>query len=254
MERIRVLTANLWNTRVDAEGFAELLRYLVPDVVCVQELDKSATVVLDELYPHGELMPSNDSRGMGIALRAPAKVSKLEMPHKDGLIAILAPDDWPTLTEPLELINLHFAAPGPGHIPRQLVARRGQLAAFEDYLQDAPSSPRLVVGDMNATPLWPLYRRLTRHFDDAHRKVAKEFRRTPRRTWGPTHRWPRLLRIDHVFTQGVEVSDLWDVPIPGSDHSGLVFDLALSTNDGLGSAHGSHEYLPQVRGTEFDQQ
>ncbi len=221
-----MLTANLWGTRVDAPGFADSLRYLDPDVVCVQELAASAASVLESLYDHGELTATNDFKGMGIALRNPGKFSKLEMPQKNGLVAVLAPDDWPTLSEPLEIVNLHFAAPGPRHFPSQLRARRGQWAVFEDYLNESPPRARLLVGDMNSTPLWPLYWRLAGHFTDAHRLVAKQHRRRPRRTWGPTHGWPRLLRIDHVFTQGVEVSDLWVVPMPGSDHSGVVSDLA----------------------------
>ena len=221
-----MLTANLWATRVDAESFADSLRYLDPDVVCVQELAPSAASALEEMYGYGELIPTNDFRGMGIALRNPAKLTTLQMPQKDGQVAVLEPDDWPTLNEPLEIVNLHFAAPGPRRIASQLAARRRQLAAFEKYVGETPSRPRLVVGDMNSTPLWPLYRRLARQFDDAHRLVAKQFRRAPRRTWGPTHNWPRLLRIDHVFTHAVEVSDLWVVPIAGSDHSGVIFDLA----------------------------
>ena len=221
-----MLTANLWGIRVDAAGFADSLRYLDPDVVCIQELAPSAASVLESMYDHGELSPANDFTGMGIALRNPGKFSELEMPQKNGLIAVLEPDDWPTLNETLEIVNLHFAAPAPRHIPSQLRARRGQWAVFEDYLRESVSGPRLLVGDMNSTPLWPLYRRLAGHFTDAHRQVARRLRRMPRRTWGPTQRWPRLLRIDHVFTQGVEVSDLWVVPMPGSDHSGVVFDLA----------------------------
>ena len=221
-----MLTTNLWGLRVDADGFADSLRHLDPDIVCAQELAPSAATVLTDLYPHGEVYPETDFRGMGIALRNPGKLSKIEMAQKDALVAVLEPDDWPTLTETLEIVNLHFAAPGPRHITSQLRARRLQLAALDRYLRDAPSWPRLLVGDLNSTPLWPLYRHLTAHFNDAHKEVARQFRRAPRRTWGPTHSWPRLLRIDHVLTRGVQVSDLWVVPMPGSDHSGVVFDLA----------------------------
>ena len=226
MERIRVLTTNLWGVNVDATGFADSLRYLDPDIVCAQELAPTAAAVLEDLYPHGELYPETDFRGMGIALRNPGKLSSIEMAQKNALVAVLEPDDWPTLNEVLEIVNLHFAAPGPRRIPSQLRARRRQLAAFDQYLRDAPSRPRLLVGDLNSTPLWPLYRRMTAQFTDAHREIARQFRRAPRRTWGPTHSWPRLLRIDHVLTRGVQISDLWVVPIPGSDHSGVVFDLA----------------------------
>ncbi len=226
MERIRVLTANLWNTRIDVQGFSKSLRYLDPDVVCLQELDSLAAGVVDDLYPYGELTSSDDFRGMGIAMRRPGKVSQLELPAKNGLIAVLEPDDWPSLSATLEIVNLHLAAPGPRRIPSQLAIRRKQILLLEEYLRIAPDRARLVVGDLNATPLWPLYRRLNRHLSDVHRRIAKQFGRRPRRTWGPTHEWPRLLRIDHVFSRDVEVSDLWVVPIPGSDHSGVIFDLA----------------------------
>jgi endonuclease/exonuclease/phosphatase family metal-dependent hydrolase len=129
------------------------------------------------------------------------------------------------LSEPLEIMNMHFAAPGPRHPIRANIARRGQLAAFNTYLAHAPAHPRIVVGDLNSTPVWPLYRRLAARFEDAHRTVARRFGRLPRRTWGPTPSWPRLLRIDHVFVERVRVSDLWVAPIPGSDHSGITFDI-----------------------------
>jgi len=225
MERLRLMTANLWADHVDAAGFAERVRHFEPDVVCTQELNPAAADQLAEIYPFGELNAANDFRGMGIALARPGKVTSLELPHKGGLIAVLEPADWPMLSEPLEIVNLHFAAPAPRGIVKANIARRGQWKAFTDYLAAAPSHPRLVLGDMNSTPLWPLYRRLTGRFDDAHRAVAKRFGRFTRRTWGPTPNWPRLLRIDHVFTDGVAVSDLWVVPIPGSDHSAIIFDM-----------------------------
>ncbi|MBT8165922.1 MAG: endonuclease/exonuclease/phosphatase family protein [Acidimicrobiia bacterium] len=226
MERLRVMTANLWADRVDAAGFAERVSHFDPDVVCTQELGGVAADRLAELYRFGEMNPATDFRGMGIALNRPAKVTTLELPHKGGLIALLDPTDWPMLSEPLEIVNLHFAAPAPRGVVRANIARRAQWKGFTDYLATAPEHPRLVVGDMNSTPVWLLYHRLTGRFEDAHRAVAKRFGRFPRRTWGPTPHWPRLLRIDHVFTDGVAVSDLWVVPIPGSDHSGIIFDVA----------------------------
>ena len=225
MERLRIMTANLWATHLKADAFVERVRHFSPDIVCTQELAPAAADRLAELYPHGELAPSTDFRGMGIALSRPAKVTSLDLPHKGGLVAVLEPADWPMLSEPLELVNVHFAAPGPRKIIQHQFARRRQLAAFEKYLSSAPPTPRIVLGDLNSTPLWPLYRRLNRTFEDAHRSVAKRYGRLPRRTWGPTDRWPRLLRIDHVLVDRVTVSDLWVVPLPGSDHSGIIFDI-----------------------------
>jgi endonuclease/exonuclease/phosphatase family metal-dependent hydrolase len=225
MERLRIMTANLWADRVDAAGFAARVGHFDPDVVCTQELSPAAADRLAELYPYGELHPTHDFRGMGIALKSPGKVTKLELPHNGGLIAVLEPADWPMLVEPLEIMNMHFAAPGPRRPISAQFARRRQLAGFDAYLASAPDHPRMVIGDMNSTPLWPLYRRLAGRFEDAHKTVARRFGRLPRRTWGPTPRWPRLLRIDHVFVSRVAISDLWVVPIPGSDHSGIMLDI-----------------------------
>jgi endonuclease/exonuclease/phosphatase family metal-dependent hydrolase len=225
MERLRIMTANLWADRVDAAGFAERVRHFDPDVVCTQELNPAAADRLAELYPFGDMQPDHNFRGMGIALKWPGKVTELELAHKGGLIAVLEPADWPMLSEPLEIMNMHFAAPGPRQPISALLARRRQLAGFDAYLASAPDRPRMVIGDMNSTPLWPLYRRLAGRFEDAHRTVARRFGRLPRRTWGPTPRWPRLLRIDHVFVDRVAISDLWVVAIPGSDHSGIILDI-----------------------------
>lgn len=225
MERLRIMTANLWATRVDADAFAEQVRHYDPDVVATQELGPTAARLISDLYPYGELHPAEDFTGMGLVLARPGKVTRLDLPHKGGLIARLEPADWPAIGEPLEIMNMHFAAPGPRRIPSSLGARRAQWSGFETYLNQADDLPRIVLGDMNSTPLWPLYRKLAGRFVDAARTVAKRFGRFPRRTWGPTSASPRLLRIDHVFTDRVQVSDLWVVPIPGSDHSGIIFDL-----------------------------
>lgn len=225
MDRIRIMTANLWADRADAAAFAEQVTHYAPDVVCTQELSRGAADRLADMYPYGELEPSHDFRGMGIALNRPGKVTSLDLPHKGGLIAVLDPSDWPMMSEPLEIINIHFAAPGPRQPISALAARRRQLAGFDRYLGSAPTRPRMVIGDMNSTPLWPIYRRLADRFEDAHRTVAKRYGRLPRRTWGPNSHWPRLLRIDHVFVKDIRVSDLWVVPIAGSDHSAIVFDL-----------------------------
>ncbi|MBT8201872.1 MAG: hypothetical protein HKN74_11160 [Acidimicrobiia bacterium] len=225
MERIRIMTANLWADRVRAREFADQVHHFSPDVVCTQELNHAAADALAELYPFGEMVPSRDFLGMGIALNRPGKVTALELPHKGGLIARLEPGDWPMLAEPLEIINMHFAAPAPQQVATALVARRRQLAGFEEYLSTADDIPRIVLGDMNSTPVWPLYRRLAGRFEDAHRTIARRYGRFTRRTWGPTATSPRLLRIDHVFVDQVKVSDLWVVPLAGSDHSGIIFDI-----------------------------
>jgi endonuclease/exonuclease/phosphatase (EEP) superfamily protein YafD len=90
-----------------------------------------------------------------------------------------------------------------------------------------PKPHRAVVGDFNATPIWPVYRSLAFHLDDAAELHAEVTRRRPARTWGPWHGAPRLLRIDHAFLSGLSVDRFEVVEVSGSDHSGILTDLRI---------------------------
>ena len=88
---------------------------------------------------------------------------------------------------------------------------------------------RVLCGDLNATPLWPAYRRLVGYYSDGIVRARKREGRRPVRTWGPTTYGPRLLRIDHVLVSGLVVTAAATVRIDGSDHLGVVADLAYAT-------------------------
>ena len=81
-------------------------------------------------------------------------------------------------------------------------------------------------GDLNATPVWPAYRRLAERLRDVVAPPrARAGGRAPARTWGPWHGAPRLLRIDHVFASGGRVLELRALPVRGSDHTALVVEF-----------------------------
>lgn len=229
--QLRILTANLWNGRADPEGFAALVEREGVDVACVQELAPEQAAPLAEVLPHGALEPDRDYRGMGIALRQPADVAQLPLRYRPLRTACLDPKDWPGLADPVAVWNVHVRAPQgfPQHV--SWATRRAQLRGLLEHVSGAAAGRRLVlVGDFNATPAWPLYRRVARELDDVALATARRSGRRPARTWGP--RWPRvprvrLLRIDHAFARGVEVSRVRRLPVPGSDHDALCVDVAL---------------------------
>jgi vancomycin resistance protein VanJ len=220
---LRILSANLANGRADPEAFAALVEALAPDVVAVQEVHPAQADALARVMPFGKLDPAYDHKGMGIALREPGTVRPLALPYRGAFVAELPGPDG---DEPIEVVNLHLAAP---HVPPMLARfrdRRGQVREMLGYLDATPRRWRVLTGDLNATPAWPAYRRLRSRFDDAAIEAARRVGRRPARTWGP---WPgsaRLLRIDHVLVRGLVARETWVLPVDGSDHSALVADLA----------------------------
>ena len=228
-DRVRVLSANLWNGAADPGALAELVEKLRIDVVCAQELGPEQAEALAGVLPHGELKPALDHNGIGIALRRPAGVSRVELPRRDALVAQLDPADWPGLCACLEIVSVHVVGPHSWPFHTSWPQRREQLRRLERYLTDASPGARLLVGDLNATPVWRVYRRLTRHLEDAAVRAARRRGRRPSATWGPTWRWPRLLRIDHALVAGSQVEDVQIVTLPGGDHSGLLVELSPAT-------------------------
>lgn len=199
-----------------------MVNELDPDVAVVQELSLGAAEVLGGLLPHGLLVPEQGHSGRGIALRAPAQIELLPMAYREGLIASLEAPEWPGT---LEIVNVHMANPIAWTPWGSVRLRRQQLDALIAHL--ASPAVRIVAGDFNASPVWPVYRRLVARLDDAAVLVANGRGERPGRTWGPTPGTPRLLRIDHVFVEGLRALDSRVVTIPGSDHSGLLVEVAL---------------------------
>jgi endonuclease/exonuclease/phosphatase family metal-dependent hydrolase len=226
LSTLRVLSANLCYGRADAGALVELVRALGVTVVAVQELGPGQAEALAEVLPHGKLEPTPEGMGLGIALRHPGEVERLALPQRDARVARLSPAGWPGLPCAVEIVNAHLANPVFG-VPAVWRYRRGQVAGLAAYLANAEPCPRALVGDLNATPRWPAYRRLAADLDDAAVLAAARSGRAPAPTWGPYPGSPRLLRIDHVLVDAFDVLDFRVFALPGSDHSAVVADLAV---------------------------
>jgi endonuclease/exonuclease/phosphatase family metal-dependent hydrolase len=225
---IRLLTANLLNGRADPSELARVVRERGVDVAALQELAPEQALAVAEELPFGKLEPSTDHNGMGIALRWPGEVKRLPLRHRDARVAELQPSEWPGLADAIEVVNVHFQAPHLLPPWETLRRRREQVRGVTGYLAAAPRERRLVTGDLNATPLWPAYRRLTALLPDAIAAHARRRGCRPARTWGP---WPgarELLRIDHVLALGLEVAHAETVHLPGSDHRGVLVELVVT--------------------------
>jgi len=224
---LRILSANLQNGGAQPEAFAELVETCGPDAVIVQELAPEQADALARVLPHGALAPDRTHTGMGIALRRPARLSRLSLVHREAQLAELDPADWSQLSQAVEIVNVHISAPHCHPVWAQPWRRRRQLQALLAHVAADPDRARAVVGDFNATPIWPVYRRLARQLEDLALTHARARGTRPARTW-PRWLGVPLLRIDHCFGAGLVVESCDVVDLPGSDHYALVVDATLA--------------------------
>ncbi len=223
---VRILTANLRSGRADPVALAAIIEELEVDVACVQELGPRLAQTLAKILPAGKLGPNEINRGLGIACRHEALVEHFSLPARDGWVARLSPANWRQLSEPIEIVNVHILGPHTWpYFPRRHT-RRGQLSGLLRFLGEQPHVPRAILGDFNASPVWPVYRRLAAQLTDS--VVA-----TRRSRFHRSATWPHLpaiglaglIRIDHCFLSNLSALDARVVPIPGSDHLGLCVEV-----------------------------
>jgi vancomycin resistance protein VanJ len=225
--RLRILSANLANGGADPAAFAELVRAAGAEVVAAQELAPEQADALSRVLGHGHLDPRRDHRGMGIALARPGRASRIRLRYRDAHAALLEPREWPGLRARLEVVNVHIANAVTLRRPlAQLARRRAQVRGLLAHLDASPGQPRVVLGDLNATPLWPLYRRLASRLEDLSALHARRRGARPARTWPRGLGRLRLARIDHCLARGCGVARVEVLELSGSDHCALLVELA----------------------------
>lgn len=209
---MRLTTVNLWSGRADPPALARFLDSVQPDVVAAQEVGTDVVDVLSGSHPHGVVEGRDDVMGRALVATTPIEVHDLPMPARSGLR---------TTVDGVRVIAVHLANPVDGLA--SVGVRRRQVDAV---LGEARGEHRVVVvGDMNATPIWPAYRRLRRELADGVADWAAATGRRPSRTWSKVPYGPALLRIDHVLTRGMVVTDCRVDRVEGSDHFAVTVDV-----------------------------
>jgi hypothetical protein len=113
----------------------------------------------------------------------------LPLPYRSALVAELP---RPPHEDPIEVLNVHLAAPHVQPIVQRHRERRGQVRSVLAHIDAAPDRRRVVVGDFTATPLWPAYRHFRVRLDDAAEEAVRRLGRRPGCTWGP---WSGSVRL-----------------------------------------------------------
>lgn len=208
---MRVLTANLYTGRAIVASFASVLDLERPDVVVCQELGTDVAGLLERRFAHG-LVVGDDHHHTGRAMVSDLEIAvdEIEMAHRPGSRTQLDIDGTR-----VELVGVHLANPVTG--VEAVRERKRQTEAVLNHL-DRQGTPAVVVGDMNATPAWPAYRRLRRRLRDGVSDARRREGASVERTWSVRPGWPAMLRIDHILTAGVRLEDVAVHQVDGSDH------------------------------------
>ena len=217
---LRVMTVNLLNGAGSPVQLARLLVEHQPDLLAAQELSPNQATVLENHFAHGVCKPRTDNAGTALMSQREMPVSVVPLPYRDALAGAIDVDG-----EAVEVIAVHLANPIDGPLGR-LRERRRQVRAITPRLS-RPGN-RILIGDLNSTPLWPAYRRLVRHTDDTVSAWAKLHDVPAQRTWGWRPGWPAMLRIDHVLAAGLHATGAVARKVEGSDHRALIVDLERS--------------------------
>jgi endonuclease/exonuclease/phosphatase family metal-dependent hydrolase len=220
---LRVLSANMYFGRGDAEVIVALVRETGADVLSLQELTGDAVTRLkqaglDELLPYTqhELRGSRPaSAGSGIYARFPLSEGgpAMQLSFMAQPTAVVELPDG----EAVELVCVHPCAPG--------VRRWGRPTRWRAELGALPSPgklPRVLAGDFNATLDHGVFRDVLRlGYADAAQQTGNAL--AP--TWGIRGRGP-LLPLDHVLVSaGCAVRAFSVHSVPHSDHRAVYAEI-----------------------------
>ncbi len=224
-DELRVVTFNVGDGRASPDELCNALAELDADLVLLQELDDAQAAAIEArgaaLAPFRELRPAG-RRGKGVL----SHFALSDMRH------VIEPDGATRLHGVLQtpngalaFVNLHA---------RATVAFFGPLTQFDEQVAELARAathelPVLIAGDFNLGPrsaiLAPLeHAGFENAFERRGAGLGLSFP-TFGRFWGLPS--PPLVRIDHVFTRGLEMRSAELGASAGSDHRPLIVSFAF---------------------------
>ncbi len=221
---LTLLTANLRHGTADAGALVDLVRAQHVDVLTVQELTSGEVARLRAaglggLLSEHAVHPGASPWGVGLWSRYPILRRSQDPRFGLGLISACL-DMGPGSGEKLTVLAAHILAPiadGPSRWARELRQLGG-------VLDTQPTDTVLVGGDFNATDDHAQFRRL---LSNGYHDAAEEAGAGVIRSYPADAPYPPLIGIDHVLARGARAITVRTVPIPGSDHRGLIAQLDI---------------------------
>lgn len=231
--RLRVLTCNIHDTRLDPSALVQLLAESRPDIVALQEWRNSAPTTT---FHPGEWHILR-VRGQFLASRYPIQRSERLGKDSDGPDGSVMRYELQTPGGVVTVFSLHFATPREGlhdvahgawNGMAQLEAGSGmRLEQSERVARQAggAAGPVLLLGDFNTPPESAIFRRIWAPYTDAFSAAGWG--------WGYTFdaRWVAV-RIDHILLgPGLHCDRCWVAPSVGSPHRPVLADVIWPAAD-----------------------
>jgi endonuclease/exonuclease/phosphatase (EEP) superfamily protein YafD len=227
---VRVLSANLGLGEADPVAVVEAARESA-DLVVLQEMTPGlaagmSAAGLDATFPHRVIDPRPQAAGIGVWSRHPIVSSALIEGYQMPML--IARIQVPGVRFDPIVLAVHLAAP----LVQPLDDFTHDYARFPGTLREvadqAGSGAVIVAGDLNATyDMRPFRRLLDQGYRDAAEQAGAGMTRSfPSSHTGRPWRFP-IVGIDHVLVRNCAATTAGTVPVPGSDHRGLVTDIEI---------------------------
>lgn len=220
---LRLMSLNAWLPNSDGARLKARVLAEKPDVLFIAEMSDpllAGMVALRERYPYQFPAPGQNWNGLGLFSRYPwqdagrFKTSDAQ----GGKLVLKATIDTPQ--GPLTVVGVHTTSPMSDG---RWQYRNHEFMQLAHYVRGLPGRV-VVLGDYNATPWSPAYRR---YLTTTGFRII-EPPSTPVLTWPE---WvPSVLRIpiDHMTASaGVAVVRKWSAASIGSDHRPVVAEIRL---------------------------
>lgn len=220
---VRVMTSNMLLGSADAAAIVDLVRERRVDLLAVQELTPRGELALDAaglgtLLGHRVTFPLGGAAGSGLYSRFPLDATGgRAMPG--GFYQAMATVEVPGARR-IGVESVHTCAPMNSAMATSWRADFGVLPAATRR-----GSPRILLGDFNATLDHAVMRRLLK---TGYRDAAAVAGAGLSPTWPYDGRRVPKVTIDHVLAdRSIGVRDVWTRAVPGTDHRAVLVELAL---------------------------
>jgi endonuclease/exonuclease/phosphatase (EEP) superfamily protein YafD len=222
---LTVMAVNVGSTGIDAAALLAEVKNRNVDVLAMPELAPQGLEDLDDAGL-ASVLPGRaldvDWAGTGNALFARFPLEQAERVPDSVFYQSRATGMIPGASAPVHLTAVHIDSPRPGHTPMW----RAELEQLGNLWQGLPGGGQaILLGDFNAGADHREFRNLLgRGLTDAAQATGKGL--AP--TWPVNSPVPAFAALDHVLVSpGIEVAEFDVVPLPGTDHAGVVARLVL---------------------------